>query len=98
MCPWCTHYNTIYTLFHIYNYSQAFPHLDESAASIDVTLVGCYYGILGLLPAPLQLWHDWRCSVTHSNVAVSVWLQVKEKILLMQSCFTFKGIQQHLGT
>lgn len=69
---------------------QAFPHSDESAASIDVTLASCYHRFLEVLSASLQLWHDWGSSVTHSNVAASVWLQIKENILSMQSCFTFK--------
>ncbi len=82
--------STCYFRFIITVNVRAFPHSDESAASIDVTLVGCYHRFLELLSVSLQLWHDWRSSVTHTNVAASVWLQIKENILSMQSCFTFK--------
>lgn len=81
---------TIYTFYFRFIITVNFPHSNESAASIDMTLVGCYDRFLGLLPAPLQLWHDWRSSVTPNNMAVSVWLQIKEKILLMQSYFPVK--------
>lgn len=60
----------------------------QLAASIKVTLVSSYHWFLALFPAPLQLWNDWRGSVTHSNVAVPVWLRrkIKDIVAKLHSC------------
>ncbi|TNN37739.1 Rho guanine nucleotide exchange factor 19 [Liparis tanakae] len=47
------------------------------AAAVDVALAGRRRGLLGLLPAPLQLRHERRSAASHGGVAASVRLQIK---------------------